>query len=123
MQTSVLYGLFLGTHMGTTTDCTWRTIKCFTQVLPTKTVGKDGEKQEVSRRESWKSFGRKFQSPGPQAADGVAANENGCETRTGEISSGEVAFVECYDLFNLLGLRIAYVTSTGRLVGVVALKE
>ncbi|XP_060710693.1 chloride channel protein ClC-Kb-like isoform X1 [Hemiscyllium ocellatum] len=30
---------------------------------------------------------------------------------------------ECYDLFNLLGLRIAYVTSTGRLVGVVALKE
>ncbi|XP_055521266.1 chloride channel protein 1-like, partial [Leucoraja erinacea] len=30
---------------------------------------------------------------------------------------------ECYDLFNLLGLRIAYVTSTGRLVGVVALRE
>ncbi|XP_051900485.1 chloride channel protein 1-like [Pristis pectinata] len=30
---------------------------------------------------------------------------------------------ECYDLFNLLGLRVAYVTSTGRLVGVVALKE
>ncbi|XP_072113328.1 chloride channel protein ClC-Kb-like [Mobula birostris] len=30
---------------------------------------------------------------------------------------------ECYNLFNLLGLRIAYVTSTGRLVGVVALKE
>ncbi|XP_069502143.1 chloride channel protein ClC-Kb-like isoform X2 [Ambystoma mexicanum] len=30
---------------------------------------------------------------------------------------------QCYDLFNLLGLRIAYVTSTGRLVGVVSLKE
>ncbi|XP_078527686.1 chloride channel protein ClC-Kb-like isoform X1 [Lissotriton helveticus] len=30
---------------------------------------------------------------------------------------------QCYDLFNLLGLRTAYVTSTGRLVGVVSLKE
>ncbi|XP_030042271.1 chloride channel protein ClC-Kb-like [Microcaecilia unicolor] len=30
---------------------------------------------------------------------------------------------ECYDLFNLLGLRTAYVTSIGRLVGVVSLKE
>ncbi|XP_075705370.1 chloride channel protein ClC-Kb-like, partial [Rhinoderma darwinii] len=30
---------------------------------------------------------------------------------------------QCYDLFNLLGLRIAYVTRTGRLVGVVSLSE
>ncbi|XP_069806177.1 chloride channel protein ClC-Kb-like isoform X2 [Dendropsophus ebraccatus] len=30
---------------------------------------------------------------------------------------------QCYDLFNLLGLRSAYVTSTGRLVGVVSLTE
>nr|XP_014346129.1 PREDICTED: chloride channel protein ClC-Kb-like [Latimeria chalumnae] len=30
---------------------------------------------------------------------------------------------QCYDLFNLLGLRIAYVTSTGRLVGVVGLNQ
>ncbi|XP_075062280.1 chloride channel protein ClC-Kb-like [Mixophyes fleayi] len=30
---------------------------------------------------------------------------------------------QCYDLFNLLGLRTAYVTSTGRLVGVVSLCE
>ncbi|XP_029435620.1 LOW QUALITY PROTEIN: chloride channel protein ClC-Kb-like [Rhinatrema bivittatum] len=30
---------------------------------------------------------------------------------------------ECYDLFNLLGLRTAYVTSIGRLVGVVSLNE
>ncbi|KAG8546024.1 hypothetical protein GDO81_019878 [Engystomops pustulosus] len=30
---------------------------------------------------------------------------------------------QCYDLFNLLGLRRAYVTNTGRLVGVVSLTE
>ncbi|XP_075440216.1 chloride channel protein 2-like [Ascaphus truei] len=30
---------------------------------------------------------------------------------------------QCYDLFNLLGLRSAYVTSTGRLVGVISLQE
>ncbi|XP_053320068.1 chloride channel protein ClC-Kb-like [Spea bombifrons] len=30
---------------------------------------------------------------------------------------------QCYDLFNLLGLRTAYVTSTGRLIGVVSLRE
>nr|XP_056719143.1 chloride channel protein ClC-Kb-like [Euleptes europaea] len=30
---------------------------------------------------------------------------------------------QCYDLFNLLGLNIAYVTNLGRLVGVVSLKE
>ncbi|KAM8972719.1 chloride channel protein ClC-Kb-like [Pelodytes ibericus] len=30
---------------------------------------------------------------------------------------------QCYDLFNLLGLRTAYVTSTGRLIGVVTLRE
>ncbi|XP_040275412.1 chloride channel protein ClC-Kb-like [Bufo bufo] len=30
---------------------------------------------------------------------------------------------QCYDLFNLLGLRLAYVTNTGRLVGVVSLTE
>nr|XP_028560972.1 chloride channel protein ClC-Kb-like [Podarcis muralis] len=30
---------------------------------------------------------------------------------------------QCYDLFNLLGLRTAYVTNMGRLVGVVSLKE
>ncbi|KAM4747027.1 chloride channel protein ClC-Kb-like [Rhinophrynus dorsalis] len=30
---------------------------------------------------------------------------------------------QCYDLFNLLGLRTAYVTCTGRLVGVVSLNE
>ncbi|XP_063785539.1 chloride channel protein ClC-Kb-like [Pseudophryne corroboree] len=30
---------------------------------------------------------------------------------------------QCYDMFNLLGLRTAYVTSTGRLVGVVSLTE
>ncbi|XP_066450027.1 chloride channel protein ClC-Kb-like isoform X2 [Eleutherodactylus coqui] len=30
---------------------------------------------------------------------------------------------QCYDLFNLLGLRLAYVTNTGRLVGVVSLRE
>ncbi|CAH2272424.1 chloride channel -Kb-like [Pelobates cultripes] len=30
---------------------------------------------------------------------------------------------QVYDLFNLLGLRTAYVTSTGRLIGVVSLKE
>ncbi|XP_053574346.1 chloride channel protein ClC-Kb isoform X3 [Bombina bombina] len=30
---------------------------------------------------------------------------------------------QCYDLFNLLGLRKAYVTGTGRLVGVVSLTE
>nr|XP_042704062.1 chloride channel protein 2-like [Chrysemys picta bellii] len=30
---------------------------------------------------------------------------------------------QCYDLFNLLGLRTAYVTNVGRLVGVVSLRE
>ncbi|XP_073403284.1 chloride channel protein ClC-Kb-like isoform X2 [Dendrobates tinctorius] len=30
---------------------------------------------------------------------------------------------QCYDLFNLLGLRLGYVTRTGRLVGVVSLSE
>ncbi|XP_074839032.1 chloride channel protein ClC-Kb-like isoform X2 [Carettochelys insculpta] len=30
---------------------------------------------------------------------------------------------QCYDLFNLLGLRTAYVTNVGRLVGVVGLRE
>ncbi|XP_073510682.1 chloride channel protein ClC-Kb-like isoform X2 [Phyllobates terribilis] len=30
---------------------------------------------------------------------------------------------QCYDLFNLLGLRLGYVTNTGRLVGVVSLSE
>ncbi|XP_054850530.1 chloride channel protein ClC-Kb-like [Eublepharis macularius] len=35
----------------------------------------------------------------------------------------EETLYQCYNLFNLLGLHIAYVTNMGRLVGVVGLKE